>query len=390
MEKGQQKTNKEVQKFKKETTPKAIDIISGNNRKAAPGTGIWNRRLLTVIFLWIRGELMSGRSMIVRVVSFALLLAIGTTAAAAVFGIKSCGSAIDANSACNAGAVQGGGSMPPSVLFSFGESAGGLASTVTITDGTAALVHVDALAINGAGTLYAYILSTIITPITGSHVNANVTASQLVILNPATGAVTSSIGTALVDRDIRGAAFGPQGRLWTLDATGNQLLYIDNATGTIVSSVGLTLGGNPYDLTTASDIAIQADGTAIVVDLDNFYTVDLASGALTSSFSASGLGQGNMYAGIAFSATAADDLLFAYEATGAEDIRNFDLGDGNAETQQIGNFLPFFNGNSFNAGRGDLAAQVRFEENTVPVPGTFTLAIAGMMGWALMVFNRRR
>lgn len=309
-------------------------------------------------------------------------------ASADVFGLKSCGSGPDFSSACNLGPVAGGGSMPPTVMYSFSESGATLLTVSTVTH-SGTNIHADALAIDAANTLFAYELATTITPGSGTTVNANVTASQLVTLNPVTGAVVSVIGDSLTGRDIRGAAFGPSGQLWVVDAIGDALLRIDPATGAVQSSVGLTFGGNPYDLTTSTDIAVRADGTAIITDLQNFYRVDLSTGTLTLLFSATGIGLGNQYAGITFSAGAADNLLFAYEISGGEDIRNFDLANGNLETSQMTDIVPFFGGQIFNAGRGDLAARVNFVE-PVPEPSTIALMGAGLVAFRAAMKRRRR
>lgn len=64
--------------------------------------------------------------------------------------------------------------------------------------------------------------------------------------------------------DIRGAAFGPDGRLWVVDAQANEVFAIDASTGTIdaASIQGLNKNGEAFDLSDASDIAFRANGTA--------------------------------------------------------------------------------------------------------------------------------
>lgn len=132
----------------------------------------------------------------------------------------------------------------------------------------------------------------------------------------------------------------------------------------------------------SSDIALQSDGTAILVDLGKFYQLDLGNGDLNLLFEDS-----LQYAGLAFSDLAANDLLFAYEVAGSEDIRTFDLGNANTVSQIITNLIPTLGGQIFNAGRGDLAAHVTFEQNSIPEPGTLVIFGLGLAG---LGFMRRR
>lgn len=293
----------------------------------------------------------------------AALTLCASQAQATVFGVKTCGSG---SAACGGGEVLGGGSLAPSRLFSFDEG------TSAVTDiGSVQLfgqdIDVDALAQSSTHGLLGYQL--IHTTSGTNSIVANTPSSQLISIDTATAVATPIGGIAL--RDMRGAAFDLSGNLWAIDTNNSQLVQINPLTGVEISSVNLsqTLSS------TVVDIAVRADGTAILSDLDSVFTLDLGTGDLTSLFDA---GVAFALSGLAYSAAAAADDLFAYEVNGGEDIYKFDVGNTFTPTLLAANLIPTLDGGQFNAGRGDLAALVN--PLAVSEPGTLVLIGLGLAG----------
>ena len=211
--------------------------------------------------------------------------------------------------------------------------------------------------------------------------------SRLISIDRHTGA-TSLIGGWLAGRDIRGATCDLQDRLWVVDARSSQVLQIDPSTGLIIGSpVNLTLGGSPHTLTYSSqDLAVRTDGTFYLIDFDKspdpdvtphkaaIYTLNVATGALTLVHT----DDNQQLVGAAFSLTAEDDDLFAFEVNGSDDIFRYDVDASFNRTVLYGNIVT-----TFNAGRGDLAGLI------VPEPVTMLGAILGLAGLGAYIRRRR-
>ena len=95
----------------------------------------------------------------------------------------------------------------------------------------------------------------------------------------------------------------------------------------------------------------------MVSDVNTFYQLDPGSGVLTLQYVdeiAGTDGFTNAIAGLAYSKAAANpDQLFAYDVNGYEDIFTYDPGNSFARAYLFATIIP-----NFNAGRGDLAAQI--------------------------------
>ena len=203
----------------------------------------------------------------------------------------------------------------------------------------------------------------------------NTTGSTLIIIDSNT-AVASTIGSLLSGRDIRGAVFDLSDTLWALDAASDELLQVNPATGAVVGSpVDLTLGGNAFDLSDVTDLAVALDNTFFLANASDFYTLDILSGALTLVHT-DVPPQG--FAGITFSIDAPEDLLFANDVNNFEDICSYDVDSGFSRTTLHANFIP-----TFNSGRGDLAA-------AIPEPSSILLLSLGLVSLLLYGWKLRR
>jgi hypothetical protein len=208
------------------------------------------------------------------------------------------------------------------------------------------------------------------------------TGSRLSTVNPdgdGTHDVTATkVDDYLFDREIRGAVFDRQQRLWALDARHEEILRVDLLDGSMKpgSNVGLTLGGSPYDVSDAADLAVREDGSFFLTSVDGgvakVYSLDETTGALTLLHANTAwLGE----VGATFSRSAGANDLFALDVQSDEDFVRYDLSGSVTRTALF--TLPA----TMNAGRGDLAAEI-----VIPEPST--LAIFGLGGLTLLFLRR--
>ena len=184
------------------------------------------------------------------------------------------------------------------------------------------------------------------------------TSSQLISIDSTTGAA-AHIGSALTNRTMRAAGFDALDRLWVVDAANNVLLRIDPVTGGVLgSAIPLTLGMSGFTISDAgSDLAFQANGSAVLVNSNPAYSLNIATGALALLFQ-DAAPQTDLspvfYVGAAFVAGAGGGKLFAFDVNGSDDVYFYQ----NLSTPRVlydEDFSP-----AFNAGRGDLASLPSF------------------------------
>lgn len=296
--------------------------------------------------------------------SIITLLCLGTLTFAPVapaapidlWGIKNC----DGDTQCPA---VGDGSTVPAHIFQIRSDGSGFGDHGQVLLGTTA-IDADGLAWSGvtSSTLYAFRIEH-----DDPNAGKNGTASQLITLDVSSPTAASAVGTVLDGRDVRGAAFDSANQLWALDAAMNEILRIDPLTGSILENGSLLDGGSAIDISTGSDIAFRPDGSAVIANGSDFYSVDLAARTLVTMFSDSGF-----HAGLAYEPMSAD--LITFEVNGTDDLFRFNAGGA-------GSFVstpPF----GFNAGRGDLAALVEFTDQDVPEPAAPLLLATGLLALA--------
>ncbi len=289
-------------------------------------------------------------------------LASSPSAQASIFGLKSCGS--NSPGFCGSGIIDG--SLPPTNLFSFQEDGSNFLDIGAVTLGGSG-IDADALALSATYGLLAFELQ---------KSGSTTIGSTLISINSDT-AMASSIGSTLNGRDIRGAVFDHSDTLWAIDAANDEILEINSTTGAVVGTpFGLTLGGNPYDLSNVSDIAVRRNGNFYLTDQSDFFTMDIQSGALTLLNTDAGQG----LSGAAFSNNAPQEALFVYEVNDFDDIFRYNADSGFTRTTLHTNIIP-----SFNAGRGDLASLT-----VVPEPVSSTLFIIGAATLGFRRFRKRK
>jgi hypothetical protein len=238
-------------------------------------------------------------------------------------------------------------SEPPSTLFRF--EADGSAFTVVGDITLEGLpVDVDGLAINAEGTLFAFVPGD--------------ASGQMVTIDPFTAAATL-IGI-VSGREIRGATI-TEGRLIGIDIFESALVEIDLETGQQVGpEIPLTLDGEPFSISTTTDLAVNRDGIAVLCQgAMELYEVDLTTGAMSLIFADTEPGDdGSQLAGVglAFPTSQADARLFLYDVNSEDDIFAYELVSPFERTLVYPNII-----SSYNAGRGDLASYP-FEPVAVP------------------------
>ena len=173
-------------------------------------------------------------------------------------------------------------------------------------------------------------------------------------LDPNTAAVIST-GIVFEDRQIFGAAFDRADRLWAIDQTDDELLQIDLAAGSILRQVPLTLEGDPFDLEFASgDICFNTAGQAFLVYSNRIYYLDVHTGILIEYYLDTT--SSKLLVGAAIP-NDRQDTLIAFEvsmtSTDNDDIFLYDLLTPSPPTYLFKRIL-----NNYNAGRGDLAAEI--------------------------------
>lgn len=232
-------------------------------------------------------------------------------------------------------------SGPPVTLFHFAENGTGFTVVGVVRMG-GQQIDADGLAITAKADLYGFRITS--------------TGSTLVSISKITAAA-SARGPELPGVDIRGAVCCTSEKLACLDAAGNAIVYVNPSTGELVGSpLPLTLDGQPFDLSDASDIGQRGDSMMVISSGSTLYEVDSATGELQQVFEDVVIGTDGLVpslAGITFTRSAgAFSTLYAYDVSEDDDIFAYDSDMFYERTVLFPDIIP-----SYNAGRGDLAAQ---------------------------------
>ncbi len=252
----------------------------------------------------------------------AAVCSISAPALGQIYGIKSNAQPSDPSSA-------------PAVLFSFDNNGGSLTNHGTISVPGVGQVDADALAISSSHGTVAFRLEA--------------EGSTLMHLDAAT-AVGTLVGARHDGRDIRGAAFDADDRLWAVDAARDEILEIDPQTGAVVGApIGTHTTSDAVDVSTGADLALQITGQMWLVSNATFYTIDPATG-MCDEAGADPTTPAQFFVGAAFAPTAGRDRMYVFEVNGSDDLQNVDASGNFTPTSLLPNILP-----QFNSGRGDLA-----------------------------------
>ncbi len=282
-----------------------------------------------------------------------------------VFGLKSQGSGPVVGEVPN--------SMTPVRLYSFAPDGSQFADLGLVQRG-GENIDADALASSPAHGLIGF-------EITHDPAGA-ATASAMISIDPTT-AVATVVGTPLAG-NIRGATFDANGVLWAVDADSNELLQIDPSFGTVISgsTTAVSLGGSPFDVGDAVDIAVRGDGTLYLTSWDTIYTVNPQTGQLATVRTDPGIA----LAGATMTSQGDDGTLITYEINGTDDIFGYNVDDpGAARSDILIDILPALA--YFNAGRGDLTSIV---VTPVPIPEPSALATMVAIGGSILLQRRQR
>ncbi len=230
-------------------------------------------------------------------------------------------------------------SEPPSTLFRF-DADGQSFTEVGIISLDGQPVDVDGLAIDAFQGLYGFVPGD---------------ASGLLIrIDPST-ALATGIGM-ISGREIRGASFTETGELIGIDILSSSLVEVDPVTGAQVGdAIPLTLEGETFAVDAGTDLAIHADGTAVISSgLVDIYTVDLETGILTLLLADQEVTDDGIAphgSGLAFPTDPTDERLFLYDINGVDEILAYDLMPPFNRELIYPDIVP-----GYNAGRGDLAS----------------------------------
>ena len=125
-------------------------------------------------------------------------------------------------------------------------------------------------------------------------------------------------------------------------ALGDDLLEVNPNTGAVLNTIGLNEGGNPFDVSSGTDLAFRADGTFLMASFDTFYKLDPTTGAVTSIFTDTMPGSDGVTPfTIGLALTGSDpNLLFSFDAQSNDDIFSYDLNAGFSRNTVFNDIIP--------------------------------------------------
>lgn len=257
--------------------------------------------------------------------------------AVSAFVYSCCGQTIYGIKSQSIGSTATGQYLAPATLYKFSDDGTAFTSIAPITDNGTQL-RADGLAYSTNDGLWCFgILPDV--------------SSTLYQIDPNTAEVIGE-GTVFTEKQIFAATFDRSGFLWAVDQSDDVLLKIDISTGTVLNEVSLTLDGDLYDVTNSSgDICFDAFGQAYMVDHNYIFQLDVYTGALSLLFDDQ---SGKYLVGAVIPAERPDTLItfdVLLTSIDNDDIFVYDLADLSEPVYLFEAIL-----NSYNAGRGDLAA----------------------------------
>jgi hypothetical protein len=264
--------------------------------------------------------------------------------------------------------VGGGGTgeyVTPATLYAFADDGSSFTEIAPITN-AGTQIRADGLAYSSTLGLWCFEL-------------ASTSTSILHKIDPANATVIGG-GTIFNNRQIFGAAFDRHGRLWAIDQTDDELLQIDISAGTIIQQIPLTLDGASFGLNSASgDICFDAMGRAYLVHYTGLYQLNVHTGVLTELYLDT-TPYSKFLVGAAIPANRPETLI-GFDATQTaidnDDLFIYNLANLAQPTYLFKEIL-----NSYNAGRGDLAADVPAD---LVVGNTFDVNAEGWTGAGLSI-----